>query len=69
MAAMNMVSAGVSFHLRSCPQRGRFCTLQENPHFWVPTIKVRQPDGIPQIISKSYSESLHQSLYPEDLMQ
>jgi hypothetical protein len=25
---------------------GRLCTLQENPHFWVPTIKVRPPDGI-----------------------
>ncbi len=24
---------------------GRLCTLQENPHFWVPTIKVRPPDG------------------------
>jgi hypothetical protein len=35
MAAMNMVSAG-----------GRLCTLQENPHFWSPTIEVRPPDGI-----------------------
>jgi hypothetical protein len=25
---------------------GRLCTLQENPHFWVPRIKVRPPDGI-----------------------
>ncbi len=25
---------------------GRLCTLQEYPHFWVPTIKVRPPDGI-----------------------
>jgi hypothetical protein len=24
---------------------GRLCTLQETPHFWVPTIKVRPPDG------------------------
>ncbi len=24
---------------------GRLCTSQENPHFLVPTIKVRQPDG------------------------
>ncbi len=24
---------------------GRLCTLQENPHFWVPTIKVRPLDG------------------------
>ncbi len=25
---------------------GRLCTLPENPHFWVPTIKVRPPDVI-----------------------
>ncbi len=25
---------------------GCLCTLQENPHFWVPKIKVRPPDGI-----------------------
>jgi hypothetical protein len=25
---------------------GRLCTLQENLHFWVLTIKVRPPDGI-----------------------
>jgi hypothetical protein len=25
---------------------GRLCTLQANPHFWVPTIEVRLPDGI-----------------------
>jgi hypothetical protein len=24
---------------------GRLCTLQENPHFWAQTIKVRPPDG------------------------
>jgi hypothetical protein len=37
---------GVSFHLRRSPQGvGRLCVLQENPHFWVPTIKVRPPDG------------------------
>ncbi len=24
---------------------GRLCTLQENPHFWVPMIKVRPPDS------------------------
>ncbi len=23
----------------------RLCTLQENPHFWFQTIKVRPPDG------------------------
>jgi hypothetical protein len=25
---------------------GRLCTSQENPHFWVPTIKVRPPVGM-----------------------
>jgi hypothetical protein len=25
---------------------GRLCILQENLHFWVPTIEVRPPDGI-----------------------
>ncbi len=25
---------------------GRLCTLQENPDFWVPTMKIRPPDGI-----------------------
>ncbi len=24
---------------------GRLCALQENPHFWVLTIRVRPPDG------------------------
>jgi hypothetical protein len=52
MAVMNMVSAGgfsgVSFYLRRCPQGGCLCILQANPHFWVPMIKVRQPDGIHQ---------------------
>jgi hypothetical protein len=50
MAAMNMVSAGgfsggkLSF--KNMPVGGRLCTLQENPHFWVPTIKDRPPDGM-----------------------
>ncbi len=50
MAAMNMVSAGgfsggkLSFKKMSVG--GRLCTLQENPHFWVPRIKVRPPDGM-----------------------
>jgi hypothetical protein len=49
MAAMNMVSAGgfsggkLSFKKMSAG--GRLCPLQENPHFWVPTIKVRPPNG------------------------
>ncbi len=51
MAAMNMVSAGgflrVSFHLGRCPQGVNYlCTLKENPHIWVPTIKIRPPDGM-----------------------
>jgi hypothetical protein len=36
---------------------GRLCTLQENPHFWVPTIKVTQPDGISLLI-KSIEEMI-----------
>ncbi len=47
MAAMNMVSAvgfsGVSFKKMSA--WGRLFILQENGQFWVPTIKVRPPDG------------------------
>ncbi len=37
--------SGVSFHLGRCPHVGRLCALRENPHFLVPTIKVRPPDG------------------------
>ncbi len=48
MAAMNMVSAegfrGKAFILEDV-RRGRIYTLQENPHCWVPTIKVRPSDG------------------------
>ncbi len=49
MAAVNMVSAGgfpgffLSF--KNMSAGGCLCTLQENPHFRVPTIKVRPPDG------------------------
>ncbi len=49
MVAMDMVSAGgfpgVSFHLRKCPQWVASVLRKKNPHFWVPTIKVRPPDG------------------------
>jgi hypothetical protein len=49
MAAMNMVSAGMflggKLSFKKMSAGGRLCTLQENPHFWVPTIKVRPPDG------------------------
>jgi hypothetical protein len=49
MAAMNVVSAGgfsggkLSFKKMSTG--ARLCTSQENPQFWAPAIKVRQPDG------------------------
>ncbi len=48
MAAMNMVSAGGSggkLSFKNLSAGGRLCTVQEDPHFWVPTIKVRRPDG------------------------
>ncbi len=50
MAAMNMVSAGgfrgkLSFKKMSAG--GRLCTSQKKNRFWVPAIKVRQPDGTP----------------------
>jgi hypothetical protein len=49
MAAMNMVSAvgftGGKLSFKKMSAGGRLCTLQENPHFWVLTIKVRPPDG------------------------
>jgi hypothetical protein len=49
MAAMNMVSAGgflgAELLFKKMSAGGRLCTWQENPHFWVPTIKVRPPDG------------------------
>ncbi len=49
MAARNIVSAGgfsggkLSFKMMS--ERGRLCTLQENPQCRVPRIKVSPPDG------------------------
>ncbi len=33
---------------------GRLCTLQENPHFWVPRIKVTPPDGITEPLVPKY---------------
>jgi hypothetical protein len=47
-AAMNMVSAGVfgvKLSFKKMSAGGRLCTYQENPHFWVPSIKVGPPDG------------------------
>ncbi len=50
LAAMKMVSAGgfsgVSFYLRKCPHGVASVLSKKNPHLWVPTIKVRQPDGM-----------------------
>ncbi len=47
MAAKNMVSAGGVFggklSFKKMSAGGRLSTSQENPHFWVPTIKVRPP--------------------------
>jgi hypothetical protein len=48
MAAMNTVSTGGfwgEFSFKKMSAGGRLCTLQENPHFWVPTIKVKPPGG------------------------
>ncbi len=49
MAAMNMVFAegfsGGTLSFKMMSAGGHLCTLQENPHFWVLTIKVRPPDG------------------------
>jgi hypothetical protein len=55
MAALNMVPQGgfggkLSFKKMSAG--GRLCTLQENPDFLVPTIKVRQPDSIIDLFSE-----------------
>jgi hypothetical protein len=50
MAAMNGVFGGkLSFKKMSAG--GRLCTLQENPHFWVPTIKVRPCDGTSRMLT------------------
>jgi hypothetical protein len=48
MAAMHMVSSGVfggKLSFKKMSVGGCLCTLQENPHSWVPTIKVTPPDG------------------------
>ncbi len=49
MAAMKMVSTGGVFggklSFKKMSSGGRICTLQENPNFWVPMLKVRTPDG------------------------
>ncbi len=44
MAVMNMVSTGggggFGGKLGIMPAGSRFCTYQEDPHFWVPTLKL-----------------------------
>jgi hypothetical protein len=37
--------AELCFHLRRCLLGVASSTLQEDPYFWVTTIKVRPPDG------------------------
>jgi hypothetical protein len=67
MAAINMVSAGGVFgskhSFKKMSTGGRLCTLQENTHFWVPTIKVRPHDGIyiRRFGEKSWTQRLLQS--------
>jgi hypothetical protein len=39
-----VIGGKLSFKMMSAG--GRLCAAQENPHFWVPVIKVRPPDGI-----------------------
>jgi hypothetical protein len=52
MTAMNMVSlrgfSGGRLSFKKMSAGGRLCTSQENPHFWVPTIKDRPPDDMPR---------------------
>ncbi len=36
---------GCKLSFKKMSAGGCLCTLQENPHIWVPTIKVRQPGG------------------------
>jgi hypothetical protein len=43
---VNRVVFGGELSFKKMSAGGRICTVQENPHFWVPTIKVRPPDGI-----------------------
>jgi hypothetical protein len=42
---------------------GRLCTLQENPHFWVPMIKVRPPDGISIFTIRVFTLSVNVEKY------
>ncbi len=47
---------GGKLSFKKMSAEGRLCTSQENPHFWVPTIKVRQPDGT--LRNESYGRDL-----------
>ncbi len=56
MAAMNMVSAwgflGSKLSFKKMSAGGRLCTLQENPHIWAPTMKVRPHDGTVEFVRR-----------------
>jgi hypothetical protein len=61
MAAMHGVHRGVfggNLSFKKMSAGGRLCTLQENPRFWVPTIKVRPPDGIYIDFLPTFSDDL-----------
>ncbi len=42
---------------------GRLCTLQENPHFWIPRIKVRPPDGTSITLTEIRLASMVSSIF------
>jgi hypothetical protein len=42
---------GGKLSLKKMSAGGRLCTLQENPNFWVPKIKVRPPDGTSRLLT------------------
>jgi hypothetical protein len=65
MAAMNMVSAGAfrgELSFKKMSAGGRLCTLQENAHFWAPTIKFRPPDGSSVVLKLISSSGKYQIL-------
>jgi hypothetical protein len=66
MAAMNMMSAGeflgAELLFKKMSAGGRLCNLQENPPFWVQTIKVRPPDGSNCKVHKRIADPLMEKL-------
>jgi hypothetical protein len=52
-----VVGGKLSFGIMSAG--GRLCTIQENPHFWIPTLKVRPPDGTYSILNHIIRVSTH----------